>query len=87
MTIEGTALIKFTKSEIQLLINSLHMSISTFVPCVDNSEWKRPYKKLKKDLKKIRNQLTEKEREINIDVKEDKTEKTTEVSIEPGPCD
>ena len=85
--VEGTALIKFTKSEIQLLINSLHMSVSTIVPCVDSSEWKSPYKKLKKDLKKIRNQLTEKEREINIDVKEDKTEKTTELSIEPGPCD
>ena len=87
MIVEGTALIKFTKSEIQLLINSLHMSISTIVPCVDSSEWKSPYKKLKKDLKKIRNQLTEKEREININVKENKTEKTTEVSIEPGPCD
>ena len=87
MTVEGTALIKFTKSEIQLLINSLHMSVSTIVPCVDSSEWKIPYKKLKKDLKKIRNQLTEKEREINIDVKEDKTERTTEVSIKPGPCD
>ena len=32
---EGTALVKFTKGEIELLINSLHMSISTVVPCVD----------------------------------------------------
>ena len=87
MTIEGTALIKFTKSEVQLLINSLHMSVSTIVPCVDSSEWKNPYKKLKKDLKKIRNQLTEKEREINIDVKKDKTKRTSKISIEPGPCD
>ena len=49
--IEGTALIKFTKSEVQLLINSLHMSITTVVPCVEGSEWKKPYKNLKKDLK------------------------------------
>ena len=52
--IEGTALIKFTKNEVQLLINSLHMSITTVVPCVEGSEWKKPYKNLKKDLKKIR---------------------------------
>ena len=87
MIVEGTALIKFTKSEIQLLINSLHMSISTFVPCVDSSEWKIPYKQLKKDLKKVRNQLTEKEREMRIDVKTDKTEEKTQVSVKPGPCD
>ena len=85
--IEGTALIKFTKSEIQLLINSLHMSISTIVPCVDSSEWKIPYKQLKKDLKKVRDQLTEKEREMRIDVKTEETERSTEVKIEPGPCD
>ena len=87
MIVEGTALIKFTKSEVQLLINSLHMSVSTIVPCVDSSEWKKPYKKLEKDLKKIRNDLTEKEREMRIDVKTDKTEEKTEASVEPGPCD
>ena len=85
--IEGTALIKFTKSEIQLLINSLHMSVSTVVPCVDSSEWKIPYKQLKKDLKKVRDQLTEKEREMRIDVKTKETERSTEVKVEPGPCD
>ena len=85
--IEGTALIKFTKSEIQLLINSLHMSISTIVPCVDSSEWKIPYKQLKKDLKKVRDQLTEKEREARIDVKTEETERSAEVKVEPGPCD
>jgi len=85
--IEGTALIKFTKSEVQLLINSLHMSISTVVPCVDSSEWKIPYKQLKKDLKKVRDQLTEKEREIRIDVKTEETERSSEVKTEPGPCD
>ena len=85
--IEGTALIKFTKSEVQLLINSLHMSISTVVPCVDNSEWKIPYKQLKKDLKKVRDQLTEKEREMRIDVKTEETERSSEVKTEPGTCD
>ena len=53
----GTATIKFSESEIQLLINSLHMSISTVVPCVDTGEWKVPYEVLRKDLKKIRKQI------------------------------
>ena len=62
----GTALIKFTKSEVQLLINSLHMSISTVVPCVEDGEWKKPYQKIQGDLKKIVSQFIEKEREIKI---------------------
>jgi hypothetical protein len=70
---EGTALIKFTKSEIQLLINSLHMSVSTVVPCVDSGEWKRPYETIQKDLINIRLQLVEKEREAKIDVKKEET--------------
>jgi hypothetical protein len=70
---EGTALIKFTKSEIQLLINSLHMSVSTVVPCVDSGEWKRPYETIQKDLINIRLQLIEKEREAKVDVKKEKT--------------
>ena len=45
---QGTALIKFTKSEVQLLINSLHMSISTVVPCVENGNCKKPYEKIQK---------------------------------------
>ena len=63
---QGTALIKFTKSEVQLLINSLHMSISTVVPCIEDSEWKKPYIKIKKDLSIIAEQFIEKEREIKI---------------------
>ena len=63
---KGTALIKFTKNEIELLINSLHMSISTVVPCVENGEWKKPYVKIQKDLLNIVEQFIEKEREINI---------------------
>ena len=62
----GTALIKFTKSEVEILINSLHMSISTVVPCVEDGEWKKPYQKIQGDLKKIVSQFIEKEREIRI---------------------
>ena len=62
----GTALIKFTKSEVQLLINSLHMSISTVVPCVESGEWKKPYEKIQGDLQKVVSQFIEKEREIRI---------------------
>ena len=70
---QATALIKFTRSEVQLLINSLHMSISTVVPCVQNGEWKKPYEKIQKDLQKITEQFIEKEREININVKKEET--------------
>lgn len=67
----GTALIKFSESEIELLVNSLHMSVSTIVPCVDNGEWKVPYEALKNDLIRINKQLREKKREVNIDIKTD----------------
>ena len=70
---QGTALIKFTKSEVQLLINSLHMSISTVVPCVENGEWKKPYEKIQGDLQKIVGQFIEKEREITINGTKEKT--------------
>ena len=70
---EGTALIKFTKSEVQLLINSLHMSISTVVPCVENGEWKKPYEKIQGDLQKIVGQFIEREREIRISGTKEKT--------------
>ena len=56
----GTATIKFTDAEIQLLINSLHMSITTVVPCVDSGQWKVPYESLRKDLKRILNELEDK---------------------------
>ena len=56
---QGTALIKFSKNEIELLINSLHMSISTVVPCVENGEWKKPYETIQKDLIDIKLQLIE----------------------------
>ena len=59
----GTAMIKFSESEINLLINSLEMSTSTIVPCVGNGEWKKPYEVLKEDLIKINKQLRDKKRE------------------------
>ena len=70
---QATALIKFTRSEVQLLINSLHMSISTVVPCVENGEWKKPYEKIQKDLVNITEQFIEQEREIKINVKKEET--------------
>jgi hypothetical protein len=68
--VEGTVKIKFSRSEVQLLINSLHMSVSTVVPCMENGQWKKPYEKLKGDLEKVSNQIIEKEREININGKQ-----------------
>ena len=70
---KGTALIKFSKNEIELLINSLHMSISTVVPCVENGEWKKPYETIQKDLIDIKSQLIEKERNSRVDVKKEET--------------
>ena len=43
---EGVATIKLSESEIQLVLNSLRMSISTLVPCVDSGQWKVPYEQL-----------------------------------------
>ena len=65
----GTAVIKFSDSEIGLLINSLEMSISTIVPCVDSGEWKKPYEALKKDLIDVSRQLQEKKRELPYEEK------------------
>jgi len=33
------------------------MTISTKVPCVINGQWKTPYEKLQKDLKRIKREL------------------------------
>jgi len=83
----GTATIKFTDTEIQLLINSLHMSISTVVPCVNNGEWKIPYEALRKDLKKIRKQLEDKKWEYKTDKYNVDTKDEKQKEIEPGICD
>ena len=83
----GTATIKFSESEIQLLINSLHMSISTVVPCVDNGEWKVPYEVLRKDLKKIRKQQEDKKWEYKVNKYKVGTKDEEQEKIEPGVCD
>ena len=76
----GTATIVFTDVEIQLLINSLHMSITTVVPCVDSGEWKIPYEMLQKDLKRILSQLEDKKWE-------ERTNGTTQNPAECEACD
>ena len=43
----ATVTIKYTESEVALLINSLEMTTSAKVPCVENGQWKTPYEKLK----------------------------------------
>jgi|TARA_R100000458_G_scaffold23658_1_gene21197 hypothetical protein len=58
----ASATIKCTESELVLLINSLEMTTSAKVPCVEGGEWKAPYKTLKADLLSIRNQLIEHKR-------------------------
>ena len=50
---EGVVTIKLSESEIQLMLNSLRMSISTLVPCVDSGEWKVQYEQLESDIEII----------------------------------
>ena len=92
--LEGNALIKFTKSEVECLLTSLNNLLCTKVPV--NVEWKTPYVALEKDLNRIREQIIEKERErINDKYKEERNaneETVTNIKepktiIEPGPCD
>ncbi len=63
----ATCTIKYTEAEVVLLINSLEMTTSSKVPCVDNGQWKTPYEKLKEDLITIRHNLTEYKREKTIE--------------------
>lgn len=63
----ATCTIKYTEAEVVLLINSLEMTTSSKVPCVENGEWKTPYAKLKEDLIGIRNTLLEYKREKTIE--------------------
>lgn len=77
MTNQGIATIKLTESEIQIVLNSLRMSISTLVPCVDSGEWKVPYEQLEKDFMHILKQL----REYRRGIQNDKKQETPEESI------
>ena len=67
MNNQGVATIKLSESEIQLVLNSLRMSISTLVPCVDSGEWKVPYEQLEKDFVNILKQLREYKRGVQND--------------------
>ena len=59
----ATVTIKYTESEVALLINSLQMTTSAKVPCVENGQWKAPYEKLKDDLIGVKDQLFEYKRQ------------------------
>ena len=63
----ATCTIKYTEAEISLLINSLEMTTSAKVACVDNGRWKNPYEKLKNDLISIKRQLIEYKRQKTIE--------------------
>ena len=62
----STALIKFSKSEIEIIINSLHMTTTTIIPTEENGQWKKPYEAILKDLIDIKKSLLEKERQYAI---------------------
>ena len=70
---EGTALVKFSKSEIELLINSLYMSTTTKIPTEQDGRWKTPYESLLKDLKDIKRNMLEKARQNAISGKKEET--------------
>ena len=82
MSNQGIATIKLSESEIQLVLNSLRMSISTLVPCVDSGEWKVPYEQLEKDFVNILKLLREYKRGVQND---QKTESTSDQ--EPQHCE
>ena len=61
---QGTALIKFSESEIECLVNSLYMTTSLKVPTENNGDWKTPYRMLLKEVEGINYKLKEKKRDI-----------------------
>ena len=67
----ATVTIKYTESEVQLLINSLEMTISTRVPCVGSGQWKKPYEILQKDLYGIKEELINYKHSKTIDQKKE----------------
>ena len=66
---QGTALIKFSETEIECLVNSLYMTTSLKVPTENNGDWKTPYRMLLKEVEGINYQLKEKKRDIINDKK------------------
>ena len=65
----ATVTIKYTEAEVELLINSLEMTISTRVPCVDSGQWKTPYESLQKDLRDVKEKLIRYKHSKTIDQK------------------
>ena len=66
---QGTALIKFSETEIECLVNSLYMTTSLKVPTENNGDWKAPYRMLLKEVESINYDLKEKKRNIVNDTK------------------
>ena len=77
--------IRYTESEVNLLVNSLVMTCTTQIPTEDNGQWKRPYEKLLKDLKTISNRSM-KFKEEGI-TNETIYQAETKAKTSPGPCD
>lgn len=77
--------IRYTDAEVNLLVNSLVMTCTTQIPTEDNGQWKRPYEKLLKDLKTIKNRgMKLKEEGIT---NETIYQAETKAKTSPGPCD
>ena len=68
-TDQGTAVIKFSESEIECLVNSLYITTSLKVPTENNGSWKKPYEMLLKEVEGIKYQLKEKKRDYTNDTK------------------
>ena len=69
----STVTIKYTKEELELLINSLTMTCTTQVPTEAHGKWKTPYESLLKDLKNIKRNMLEKARQNAISGKKEET--------------
>ena len=81
--INGVATIKLSKSEIELMINSLYMSTTTKIPTEQNGKWKTPYEALLRDLERILGDYREKEQEHRQKISEEEfLEKTVCKSCE-----
>ena len=59
----STALIKLTRQEIEILLNSLEKILNTDLPI--DEDFLKPYYNLKMDLQKIRKDLIDGEQQIN----------------------
>jgi len=65
----STATIKFSRQEVEILINTLELVLSTNLPI--DKDFLKPYEVLKKDLHNIRKQLIEGEQRSNGRVTEE----------------